>query len=158
MASCHEQARGRDDIKHDSNEYRKLKEERIPARRVDCVEALRLRRGATAISDRCKLSLGEHSALWLRLALVHAAILDTVALAAGQQQCESQDRYDAHWVISRDQKYLSATGLERRFIRAEGLHLKRAGPGNGGKSKPGPAATVLLGGESVTGRQGSISS
>jgi hypothetical protein len=39
-----------------------------------------------------QLSLGEHSALWLRLALVHAAILDTVALAAGEQQCESQDR------------------------------------------------------------------
>jgi hypothetical protein len=30
----------------------------------------------------------EHRALWLRLVLV----LDTVALAAGQQQCETQDR------------------------------------------------------------------
>jgi hypothetical protein len=34
--------------------------------------------------------LGEHRALWLCLALIHAAMLDTVALAAGQQQCESQ--------------------------------------------------------------------
>jgi hypothetical protein len=39
-----------------------------------------------------QLSLGEHSALWLCRALIHAAMLGTVALAAGQQQCESQDR------------------------------------------------------------------
>ena len=50
-------------------------------------------RGAGDCYERPQqLSLGEHNALWLRLALAYAAILDTVALAAGEQQCESQDR------------------------------------------------------------------
>jgi hypothetical protein len=50
-------------------------------------------RGSFAIGRRSAWRLkrlGEQSALWLCLALIHAAMLDTVALAAGQQQCESQ--------------------------------------------------------------------
>ena len=54
--------------------------------------SMRVREAGDCYERPQQLSLGEHSALWLRLALVHAAILDTVALAAGEQQCESQDR------------------------------------------------------------------
>ncbi|WFU43564.1 hypothetical protein QA640_14615 [Bradyrhizobium sp. CB82] len=49
-------------------------------------------RGGDCYERPQQLSLGEHSALWLRLALVQAAILDMVALAAGEQQDKSQDR------------------------------------------------------------------
>jgi hypothetical protein len=59
---------------------------------LQCVSRALVARRPAAKADISRFvshALGEHSALWLRLALIHA-VLDTVALAPGQQQCENQ--------------------------------------------------------------------
>jgi hypothetical protein len=65
--------------------------------------------------------LGEQSsALWLCLALIYAALPSTVALAAGQQNCEQQDCKKAHRRISqkRIRVKCKANGLRQSYDSA----------------------------------------